>query len=87
MAVTHPDLAAEQAYIDRAYDCLAAMRAKTAAATASVEEQARHDWNAAVALAHLTDRLDSMDTGHRVLCFGRLDDEDGSRLLHRPPPC
>src|SRR4051812_33119591 len=79
MAVLHPDLAAEQAYIDRAYACLEAMKVKTTAATASAKEQAKADWNAAVALAHLTDRLDSMNTGHRVLCFGRLDDEDGSR--------
>ena len=63
MAVVHPDLAAEQAYIDRAYACLEAMKAKTAEATADAKSQAKDDWNAAVALAHLTDRLESMNTG------------------------
>src|SRR5437763_3561850 len=77
MASSHPDLAAEQQYVDRAYACLTAMRRRTAAAAADAEQQAAADWNAAVALAHLEQRLDTLEMGGRVLCFGRLDDEQG----------
>src|SRR3954470_246170 len=79
MASSHPELAAEQQYVDRAYACLTAMRHRTAAAAADAEKQAAADWNAAVALAHLEHRLDTLEMGGRVLCFGRLDDELGDR--------
>jgi DNA helicase IV len=56
------------------------MRAKTEATTAYAAEQAPGDWNATVALAHLEQRLDSMEAGGSVLCFGRLDHDHGDPL-------
>ncbi len=71
----HPDLDVEQAYIDDAYRCLAAMRAKTARA-ADISESAAQAVDSAIAQAHLKHRLASLDADVPGLSFGRLDDED-----------
>src|SRR5437879_188855 len=76
----HPDLRSEQAYLDYAYACLAAMRIKPADPTAYAAAQAPGDWNATVALAHLEQRLHSLDPSGGVLCFGRLDEESGDTV-------
>ncbi len=72
----HPELLAEQAYLDRAYEKLAAMRARTEAAVA-IEESAAQAVDSAIAQAHLRYRLLSLDVDLPGLSFGRLDHEDG----------
>jgi DNA helicase IV len=71
----HPELAAEQAYIDDAYRCLAAMRDRTARA-ADIADSAAQEVDSAIAQAHLRHRLASLDADVPGLSFGRLDDED-----------
>jgi DNA helicase IV len=75
---THPDLAAEQAYVDDAYEHLAAMRDRTRAA-AAIAQSAAGAVDSAVAQAHLRRRLSTLHTDVDGLSFGRLDDEDGER--------
>src|SRR4051794_41929337 len=75
----HPDLPSEQQYLDAAHDHLAAMRIRAAAAADEAAAQA-DDWNAAVALHQLEQRLRSIDKAEGSLCFGRLDHDDGERL-------
>lgn len=74
----HPDVPVEQTYLDRAYEQLARMRARTLAAASITDSAAQAvDW--AVAQAHLERRLRSLDTDVDGLTFGRLDAEDGGR--------
>jgi hypothetical protein len=73
----HPDLEAEQAYIDHAYDCLAHARTSAARLEQMVEvgrggtEQARFErdviWDTVAA------RLRELDLGDAALVFGRID--------------
>ncbi len=72
----HAELVAEQAYLDRAYEHLAAMRERTEAAV-SIEDSAAQAVDSAIAQAHLRHRLRSLDVDLPGLSFGRLDDEDG----------
>ena len=72
----HPDLDAEQSYIDDAYRCLAAMRDRTAR-VADLEGMAAEAVDSAIAQAHLRHRLASLDTDMDGLSFGRLDEERG----------
>ena len=74
----HPEVQAEQHYLDRAYEELARMHDRTAAA-ASITESAAQAVDSAVAMAHLQRRLRSLDTNVDGLAFGRLDDESGDR--------
>jgi DNA helicase IV len=71
----HPELDAEQAYIDEAYRCLADMQARTARTVESTDAATAVD--AMIAKAHLTRRLRSLDADVPALSFGRLDDEPG----------
>jgi DNA helicase IV len=69
--MTHPDLPAEQAYVDEAYDSLdrmreALLRAADAGAT-EVAQQAIENW--------ATGRLRTYEDAERGLCFGRIDAE------------
>ncbi len=73
---THPDLDREQAYLDRAYDHLAAMRERAKRA-ADIADSASNEVDSAIAQAHLRHRYRSLDTDVGGLAFGRLDDEDG----------
>lgn len=67
--MTHPDLAAEQAYVDHAYDCLDRMRDTVARAADATDNEI-----AALALeAWAVRRLRSFEDAERGLCFGRLD--------------
>ena len=67
--VTHPDLPAEQAYIDHAYDCLDRMRAVVERAAGATDSEV-----AALALeAWAVRRLRTFEDAERGLCFGRLD--------------
>jgi DNA helicase IV len=74
----HPELDDEQAYIDRAYVCLAAMRDRTARA-ADIADSAAQEVDSAIARAHLRHRLASLDADVPGLSFGRLDEESGDR--------
>jgi DNA helicase IV len=76
--VPHPDVDAEQAYLDEAYRCLAAMRDRTAR-TAGIAEGAAQAVDSAIAQQHLAHRLGTLDVDVPGLSFGRLDGEDGAR--------
>jgi DNA helicase IV len=75
----HPDLAAEQAYIDHAYDCLDEARVSASRLESMVEvssggtNQARFErdviWDTILA------RLRELDIGDASLVFGRIDHE------------
>jgi DNA helicase IV len=76
--VTHPDLPAEQAYVDEAYDSLdrmreALLRAAEAGAT-EVAQQAIEDW--------ASGRLRTYEDAERGLCFGRIDAETVAEPLY-----
>jgi DNA helicase IV len=75
---THPELTAEQRYLDRAYDRLEQMRAaasRVAEGYAEVQRggthQARLERDAAA--AHTRRRLAALNIGDAPLCFGRID--------------
>ncbi|HUC37080.1 MAG TPA: hypothetical protein VMR97_08150 [Acidimicrobiales bacterium] len=74
----HPELEAEQAHVDRAYDRLDQLRAQTQQLLASVLDQGRggtpqfreeRDVIVRTSLA----RLEQLDVGEQALCFGRID--------------
>ena len=75
----HPDLIAEQAYIDEAYACLDASRAAASRLTSMVEvgrggtEQARFERE--VIYDTVVNRLTQLQLGDAALCFGRIDRE------------
>jgi DNA helicase IV len=76
MAV-HPDLTAEQAYIDRAYECLERARDSAKRLRTMVEvgrggtEQAR--WERDMIDQNIVQRLAHLDLGNASLVFGRID--------------
>jgi hypothetical protein len=76
--VTHPDLPAEQAYLDQAYACLDEMREtliRTAGAAATEEAaQAIENW--------ATGRLRTFEDAERGLCFGRIDSEESADRIY-----
>jgi DNA helicase IV len=73
----HPDLAAEQAYIDRAYDSLERARQSATRLRSMVEvgrggtEQAR--WERDMIEENIAARLDYLNLGDASLVFGRID--------------
>jgi hypothetical protein len=71
--VPHPNIAAEQRYVDDAYRYLAAMRHRTTR-TADIAEGAAQAVDSAIAQAHLRHRLATLDDDVPGLSFGRLDD-------------
>ncbi|MGH9245696.1 MAG: HelD family protein [Acidimicrobiales bacterium] len=75
---THPDLDAEQAYIDHAYECLAAARVAAARLESMVEVGPRGGTNQArferdVIWDTILARLRELDIGDASLVFGRID--------------
>jgi DNA helicase IV len=67
--VPHPDLPAEQAYVDHAYECLDRMRGRVERAADATDNEI-----AALALeAWAVRRLRTFEDAERGLCFGRLD--------------
>jgi DNA helicase IV len=74
----HPDLEAEQAYVDHAYACLDDMRRRVErtadAAIGEVEEVVLEAWAAK--------RLVTFEDAERGLCFGRLDLDGVVRPLY-----
>ena len=76
--MTHPDLPAEQAYVDHAYACLDRMRAVVERAADATDSEI-----AALALeAWAVRRLRTFEDAERGLCFGRLDLETTPRPLY-----
>jgi len=76
--VAHPDLPAEQAYLDEAYASLdrmkeALLRAAEAGAT-EISQQAIEDW--------ATGRLRTYEDADRGLCFGRIDSEEAADPIY-----
>jgi DNA helicase IV len=76
--MSHPDLPAEQAYLDRAYDRLdemrdALIRAAEAGAT-EVAAEAIEGW--------ATGRLRTFADAERGLCFGRIDSEAAAEPIY-----
>ncbi|CAN5708445.1 AAA family ATPase [soil metagenome] len=73
----HPDLAAEQAYIDHAYECLDEARSRALRLQHMVEvgrggtEQARFERD--VIWDNIVTRLSQLQLGDASLCFGRID--------------
>ncbi len=84
---THPELEAEQAHVDRAYERLDQLRSDTEELIRSVIDQGRggtHQFREErdVIVRTSLARLDQLDIGEQALCFGRIDrreDGDGSR--------
>ncbi len=84
----HPDLAAEQAYIDRAYDCLEQARTSANRLKGMVEvgkggtEQARFERE--VIFDTVLNRLTQLQLGDASLLFGRIDreQEDGGDTFY-----
>ncbi|HEX8581156.1 MAG TPA: DNA/RNA helicase domain-containing protein, partial [Acidimicrobiales bacterium] len=80
----HPELAAEQAYIDHAYECLEAARASAERLRSMVEvgrggtEQARFERD--VIEETISQRLSQLELGDAALVFGRIDRETGERF-------
>lgn len=74
---THPDHAAEQAYIHRARAALEAMVARSARALEFSEQRVRDEdsVDAKIARAHMADRRAAVDVGAVALCFGRIDED------------
>src|SRR3989454_2361841 len=76
--MAHPDLPAEQAYLDQAYASLdrmkeALLRAAEAGAT-EISQQAIEDW--------ATGRLRTFEDADRGLCFGRIDSEEAGDPIY-----
>jgi DNA helicase IV len=73
----HPELSAEQAYVDHAYGCLESARDRAKRLRSIVEvgrggtEQAR--WEREVIEENIATRLSQLDLGESSLVFGRLD--------------
>jgi DNA helicase IV len=83
--MSHPELEAEQAYVDRAYDHLERMRAAVAGAADHVVGEIAQ----AAVDAWAARRLRTFEDAERGLCFGRLDFETilkplyiGRRFVH-----
>ncbi len=70
MSTTHPDLPAEQAYVDHAYECLDRMRAGLERVGEAVDAP---EYQAAWFEAWARKRIATFEDADRGLCFGRLD--------------
>jgi DNA helicase IV len=86
----HPDLEAEQAHVNRAYERLDQLRADTEDLLRSVLDQGRggtHQFREErdVIVRTSLARLDQLDIGEQALCFGRIDrraDGAGTESFH-----
>ena len=86
----HPELEAEQAHIDRAYERLDQLRADAEGLLRSVLDQGRggtHQFREErdVIVRTSLARLDQLDIGEQALCFGRIDrraDDDTVESFH-----
>jgi DNA helicase IV len=76
--VTHPELAAEQAYVDRAYDQLDHMRSTVA----RTQEAMATEWAALNMEAWVKRRMRTFEDAERGLVFGRLTLDGTPRPLY-----
>ncbi|MGZ4290522.1 MAG: hypothetical protein ACXVQZ_07890, partial [Gaiellaceae bacterium] len=76
--MSHPELSAEQEYVDRAYQQLERMRAAVAGAADRVDGEVAQ----AAMDAWAARRLRTFEDAERGLCFGRLDFETLNRPLY-----
>jgi len=81
----HPELAAEQEYIEQAYEQLEAMRESARRRIAAVIGQGRGITHQAreerdVIVRSSLQRLEQLDIGREALCFGRIDEEQGDKF-------
>jgi DNA helicase IV len=72
----HPDVPAEQAHLDRSYECLAAMRDRTER-LAAISESAAQGVDSAIVAWHLERRIAELTVDVPGLAFGRIDEEHG----------
>ena len=70
MSSTHPELPAEQAYVDHAYECLEQMRRQVERVGEAVDAP---EYQAVLFEAWARRRLATFEDADRGLCFGRLD--------------
>jgi DNA helicase IV len=68
--MTHPELPAEQAYVDHAYDCLERIRRQVERVGEAVDAP---EYQAVLFEAWARRRLATFEDADRGLCFGRLD--------------
>jgi DNA helicase IV len=86
--MTHPDVPAEQAHVDLAYERLAAMRARTAAMLQDAFGERGGTFQALterdIRVRNSLGRLEQLDIGDASLVFGRIDkaSPDGSEAFH-----
>ncbi len=73
----HEDLAAERAHLQFAVQCLAGMRARTLAKVENEDILAANEADADAVKYQLQRRIASFDADAGVLCFGRIDVEEG----------
>jgi DNA helicase IV len=78
VSVSHPELIAEQEYVDRAYEHLERMRQAVAGAADRVDGEVAQ----AAMDAWAARRLRTFEDAERGLCFGRLDLETLARPLY-----
>ena len=86
----HPELEAEQAHVDRAYERLDQLRSDTEARIRSVLDQGlggTHQFREErdVIVRTSLARLDQLDIGDQALCFGRIDrlgEDDDTESFH-----
>src|SRR5690242_20382669 len=76
-AMPHPEVADERAHLQFAAECLAAMRARTAAKVGRDDILAANEADAEAVRWQLQRRLKSFDDDSSALCFGRIDEEQG----------
>lgn len=82
---THPELDAEQQYLDKAYERVEALRQAARAAMEDVLDlgkggtfQARTERD--VVVRNSLARIEQLDIGNQPLCFGRIDDVEGEKF-------
>src|SRR6266540_3782766 len=68
--MAHPELPAEQAYVDHAYECLEQMRRQVERVGEAVDAP---EYQATLFEAWARRRLETFEDADRGLCFGRLD--------------
>jgi DNA helicase IV len=73
----HPELTAEQEYLDRAHDHLDSMQATATRLADAYAVTARTDMNDAAVQHSMLRYRAALDVGARSLCFGRIDEEHG----------
>ena len=86
MTERHPELDAEQAYLDWAYACLDDARARASRVTSGFRpsaggtNQARHERESVIEGA--VQRLTQLNLGDRSLVFGRIDLDDTGEAFY-----